>query len=60
MCQLLSKNQQAISAARNPQLFALNSCERFECRTSGTATIRAVTIKRIAELIFYFIMDRAA
>jgi hypothetical protein len=60
MRRLCSINKQAISAAGNSQLPALNSCERFERRTGRAATIRAVTIEGISELVFYFVVDHAA
>jgi hypothetical protein len=60
MCRLVSKDKQVISAAGDSQLPALNSCERFERRTGRAATIRAVTIERIAEPVFNFVVNRAA
>jgi hypothetical protein len=39
MSGLLSKYEQAIGAADNPQLFAFDSRERFECRTGRAAAI---------------------
>src|ERR1700730_3120317 len=60
MRRFLTIDEQLLSAACDFQLAALNSCKRLERCTGRAATIRAVTIKGISELVFNFILDRAA
>src|SRR5580658_1459440 len=60
MRRLIPENQQLVSAGGDPKLCALNSSKWLECRTGRAATIRAVAIQRIAEVVFDLVADRTA